>query len=1216
MKQSLIFLLFTLISAKLFAFPMIPSEFHVEKDGIRMKISCKQKVDPIASFSNIKKIDDFLDCNNKPIAEYCECIAKKFEGKPDLTPDQERTLETELGLFGTSQNVQLTRIGQEIASNQQILRMYGDDKDQACLDIEKDGPHHGAYQKIVESTSNTLSSIKKTDSETPAYVNSKYIDEAIVNQGIIRSGEDVNFANELNHDYNFLKYAAGQIALSNPQILLGSKKDRDRIKDFNADGSPVDPALKDQYENGEFLVPWQKELKKSIENPQNIKGDFSNSPVFNSMQRAFQSFGPFEDGNYTGDKQVYFEKMVQAIKRIGFSESDLKKIGTPGESIDDTKYRDKLGDNPFKRAMKSFALEHCKNSGNILLQEVKTNLIGGKRMNAYNEGFYRMHGRRLINNFLNIDPTKFDGAGKLRALSSLQNRMFSQMTNQFKHLENQTDKDKQDIMEYVLSKKDQMGRLWCGANYVSKHLESMKKHVEENAEDNRRFLEADLTVKELERQKAMVQTDSRKLESKLLQIEVVKLEMGRQITANYNEMEAIRLKIKDLKKKSGTGAEVSKLKAEYEKLEALVDELTSASDEEELKLQGLVKVIKEKEKISRYLTSAIEKVRENSVQNYKANETAIASRSRGKTKAVIEEGLPAVGVTLASLNNRFSFNVEAIRDFATTKAAEKAAEARKIFEAKKPAAGESTGFQSRVEDIGTNLSLLANAGNVDDIINEQQAALQYVGLPRVKLYDRKLDEESVLVVDVAGKMIVSNVAKETIKEVKAVEENLERISESTDKGVRPEIPSEVLASAGAVISNMVNNASDNLQRSSASEEVKAAHKEKVIAFEEKIEKVVGPLNFTAKGEYEAPKKIRDIVEDSMESNKSFKRMASMGRKPIEPTRTTPVEVEEPVKVSPMDFLSKAEVPVPFIAPTVKTPVEVKKNRFSNTVSVAKGSSSKIKAKLDSLSSAEINAILSKRMTSRAVGKKTDLIAKKPLKKVVDPRIQKLRDEIKRNKELSQKLDSQIQETEVESTALRGKSNPLFEKKSLAAATPNFEAPASGFIAPAKTSRTGSTGGGRSPASVKSFGGGSLGGSSASGNSAASSAAIEGRVSGGVVVNGEFIPSSLLARNIDIDGIKPAAAGSIVLSSKSSYELKPAVSKSIPEGTPRVKSISFSSLSDDKKEEFIQRELLRLKTNTIIIENSDGSEVVVKSKVKLRTRMKVANLNALFEKVDE
>ncbi|MFT6068112.1 MAG: hypothetical protein ACJAT2_002359 [Bacteriovoracaceae bacterium] len=1196
MKQSLFLALFTFYCANLFAFPWVPSEFLVEENGVTLKITCAQEQEPIANLGHIEKIENFLDCNNQPIETYCECIANKFENKDPLSPDQIRTLETEFGFFGSSNFQHLSQKVQDIALNQQVLSMYGDDENEACLDINKGGPHATAYKRILSSTKNALEVAKVESDNIPAYVNSKYIDEALASQGVIMSGKTENFDNEMNQDYEFLKEIAKSIAKVDPNILLKGKTHRDKVMNFGTDGVQIDPALRAQYTDNKALVPWQNNIKEFIVKGED-DGDYANSPIYKSMKRTFESFGPYEKGKFTGKKQIFFEKMIQAVKKIGFEESDLKKLANDTNPvIDDSKFKKRLDTNKFKDSMKPFAKELCANSGAILLQDVRTNVLGGKEMNAFNEGLYRYQGRSLMSQLLNINPKKVDGVKDLMRFSSIQNRLFSQMAKQFDHLETKTEKDKEDISHYILDRKDQMGRLWCGANYVSTQIKEWKEHVLNNDEDKRRFMSAKLSVSELEAQNKKVQSDLQSLENEFYQLEFISDDMDSRIVLALNDMELTQLKINGLGDSRADQKKKEELKEKLTNLDSLINNLEKTKKEEDDKISDLLKVINTKEALASKITRTIEKLKMGSVRNFdKVNASVMQNSVQGinfRNGQDPSYSRPSVAITQGYLNHQLSDQVKALTD----------------------------GKPSLIdEDVRVGMDYFKDARDVDNFLNVRDKRND-LPLPITSLLDQTIADNPLLTKDFSGAVKFTTGNIETVETAKTTQETLEILKSSAELGLKAGVDPELTEDLGKTIVSMVNNSSDNLESSNATEEVKAEHKESVVLFDDSMDSVLGDMKFTARGEREKPKNIRRVIEESIGTNKRVRKIASMGKKPKRANRLIPREIPSQEEEDSSKLASKILANTEKLLPMPPSPspsalikaAPLESKRF--VTSSVKQPKSFVSKKLDTLSSADVKAILSKRMTSRVQGKKTKII--KPKKIVVDPKIQKLRDEIEKSRILSQNLDSQIKETSNQTSALKERVLPTSSqaKSSRTESAPVVVAPKSNIVSASKKTNSGSISGGRSPASSKSLAGSSGGGGSAA--SAASSSAIEGRVSGGVVVNGEFIPSSLLARNIDIDGIRPISSESIVLGSKSSYEVKTSTNKSALKGKPRVKSATFSSLSVDKKEEFIQKELIRLKTDSLVIENSDGSEVVVKSKVRLRTRMKVADLNALFEKVDE
>ncbi len=1196
MKRSLIFILFTFYCANLFAFPWVPSEFLVEENGVTLKITCSQKQDPIADLGHIEKIENFLDCNNQPIESYCDCIANKYESKPALSPDQIRTLETEFGFFGNSNFQHLSQKVQDIALNQQVLSMYGDDENEACLDINSGGPHARAYQRVLNSTKSAFEEAKTKNDDIPAYVNSKYIDEALVSQGMIMSAKSENFDNEKNQDYEFLKEVAKSIAKVDPDILLKGKTHRDLIMNFGTDGVQIDPALRAQYADNKALVPWQKGIKEFV-----VKGDnnsnYANSPIYQSMKRTFESFGPYEKGKYIGRKQIFFEKMIQAVKKVGFKESDLKKLANDENPvIDDSKFKKQLSTDKFKNSMKPFAKELCANSGSILLQDVRTNVLGGKNMNAFNEGLYRHQGRSLMSQLLNIDPKKVDGVKELMRFSSIQKRLFSQMAQQFDHLENKTEKDKEEISNYILERKDQMGRLWCGASYVSTQIKEWKNHVLNDEEDKRRLVLAKLSTSELEVQVGKVHEDLRNLENEFYQLEAITDDMSTRIILAENDIEQTQNEINGLSDSRADQKKKEKLEEKLTNLDSLINSLVKTEKEESEKASDLLKVIDTKEALAGKIISAIDNLKEASVRNYNLKPAStISSQVSGveRSNSPIKANMGAhVGMTQGYLNHQLSDQVKA-------------------FTNGKPSLLD--------EDLRLGMEFFNDVGDVEKFLSIKNRKND-LPFTVTSLVDQTIADTPMLTTDISGAVKFSTENIEAIKTAKVTEETLGILTSSTALGLKEGLDPTLTEEVGSTLVAMVNNSTDNIEGSNAPDAVKAEHKNNVTNFDKAMEPVLGEMNFRARGENGTPKDIRSIIEESIGTNQKVRKIASMGKKPKSSNRLIPREFSTEFAPTPIASPAPVKLPAQILAnskkilgPPLSPSSVVKEVPFERKSFVTSSvSGPKAAKKLDTLSSADVKAILSKRMRSNAKTKKTSIV--KPKRIVVDPKVQKLRDEIEKNRLISQKLDSQIKETTDQTTALKKRVDPIAveDKKARVVATPVVKAPKAKVIA-AKKKVSSST---RTPARSKSFGGGSLGGSGGGGGSAAATSAIEGRVSGGVVVNGEFIPSALLARSIDLDGVKPISSESIVLGSKSSYEAKTSTNKAVSKGKPRVKSASFSSLSVDKKEEFIQKQFIKLKTNSLVIENSDGSEVVVKSKVRLRTRMKVADLNALFEKVDE
>lgn len=1197
MKQSLTFILFIFYSSSLLAFPWVPSEFLVEEKGVQLKITCKDPVEPVANLSHIEKLDNFLDCNNQTIESYCECIAKKFEKKDPLSPQQVRTLETEFGFFGSGTFEYLSHKVRDVALNQQVLRMYGDNKNEVCLDVDPGGAHELAYKRIQDSTKRAFG-VKSNLEAIPAYVNSKYIDQAFSAQGVILSGKDTNFENEISRDYNFLKEVARTMAINSPEVLLEDSLYRSNLRKYDKDGKKLHPDLVKQYAENRALLPWQNNIKKLVLG--NDGGsDYSASPIYSSMKNTLQSFGvgETEDGSFIGNKQDFFEKMVSAVQKIGFSKEDLQKLAEGG-TVDDSKFKKKLKTKDFKDSMKPFAKELCDNSGKSLLRGVKTNIFSGDEMNTFNEQTYRSQGRSLMSGLLDINPKSVEGVKSLMRLSSIQDRMFGQMASQFDHMENKTEKQKEEITNYILNRKDQMGRLWCGANYVSTQIKEWKAHVQSNEEDLKRFVRADATSQELKAQRIKVETDLRALEVEFRQLEYNVENMDSQITAAANEIELIALKLQALKNSENKNPrEVKDLNDELTNLESFILSLESAREKENTKINDLIEVMDGKEGLSKKISRTIDELSSGAVRNFVPSNIVSHVQATGVNSGGVLA--PRVALAQGYMNSQIGDQIQVTTD-------------RVEHDTLHNSAAQSLGSEPE-------LKYFDNVGDFDAFMSKSNRFTDIKFKTEVIFEDVGFSEQKVISKDTSGEIIERTGQAETMADSAMVGGIMNVIKESAEKGTREEIDDNLIEEAGETIVTMVNNVTDNLENSELPEEEILKHKEEVEEFDNAMTSVIGDMKFNAKGEYDKPKRIRTVIEESIGTNKRVKRLARMGKKPLKANRTIPREIPSipkakkvsPVAVNP--FVS----PVPTKTEKTKKKVTPVASNIRNFLpSMTKKTTSKVESRIQQLSKKEIDAILKSKMTSKTKGRKENEATKKILKPRVDPRVAKLRAEIEKNRKISERLDSQIDETAVATESLKRKVNPapIRDVKSEVLGAPSVVAPKSSQVVRSKKASSG--GARRSIGSTKGFSGGSIGGGgSSSGSSAVSSSAIEGRVSGGVVVNGEFIPSSLLAKNIDIDGIRPAAE-SIVLDSKSSFEAEPSKGIGASKGKPRVKSASFASMSDEKKEKFIQKELIRLKSESLVIENSDGSEIVVKSKVRLRTRMKVADLNALFEKVDE
>ena len=266
----------------------------LEKDGKQLIYSCNNKVEPPGDFKFIKEFKEYVDCNNKPVEQYCACIYKKFENSKPLSVEDHSLLTTEIGFFGGAPNSYLQGMVAQMGPSQQLKRLYGLSDNKSCMQIEKGGANQFSYERVQEQTNHMLDIANDMGTTVPAYVNSKYLDEALAVQNAALVGKDANFKNERDHDAEFMLEIAKFYAEKDQKMLLGSKDyaaNEYLVRD--EEGKIRGGQERADISAGKVLLPWQSELKDFVLSRTDQNGSkFLKSPLFKSLFKTFERFGP------------------------------------------------------------------------------------------------------------------------------------------------------------------------------------------------------------------------------------------------------------------------------------------------------------------------------------------------------------------------------------------------------------------------------------------------------------------------------------------------------------------------------------------------------------------------------------------------------------------------------------------------------------------------------------------------------------------------------------------------------------------------------------------------------------------------------------------------------------------------------------------------------------------------------------------------------------
>lgn len=1213
----LLSILLYIASFSALGFPGIPTEFIVNQNGQTIKVSCDRETVPVLNTVNFEKLENFVNCNGKTAVQYCECINRKYEG--NLSADEIKRLQIEMGMFGTPNQPHLQDFAKNIGVLQKSLSTYSADKSANCIDTSQGGAHQNDYNIIRNQESMILAREgHELDDEkhVPGYVQTKYIDEAIAQQELASAAVFQKQNQWKEQDFNFLIGLAAEIAKYDDKLLTRGQlyRNQERAREAMNETSTFDS----QLDRGKEVLEWQNHVMKSVSEKRlwgRQPASFQNSPLLKSMAATFKSFG--KDGN-TGyfppnKQQPFFEDLINLTKSLGLNKEQIEKL-KKGETVDLSEVKRNYGKNrEFRDHVNSLNRTMCDSMGAALLHHTETGDKHG--MDELHKNIFRTQGRSLLNSYLGMDPETIEGAIQMRKFERLQEQMLSRMVTQFNHTNYVTDSDpakKEELVQkYLADRKDQMGRLWCSSNEIQALSEKWKTEVQTNTEAMARAYAGSLTFVDQQSTLKRLNTKMGDLKKDAFHIEQTIELFKRDIDELQYENQEFAAEIRALEESEFQDPRaIRSLKGRIAQNESRMANIQKEIDAEEVKKGAVAKEMGETNKLIAALMERQEKAYDRIVQ-IQVSPPGVASTATNPAAPFTDAYREAhafyggrANFSSEQMNSQMAFN------FGLTQ-----------LRANRNTEGDVA--YGPADENGVGPEATTSDGAPETIKSPEVPATPSVNTEIPVVADNTVLLEEIDPTEIYTPVINGNTGEveektqgEIVEEVTSiVSDTLKEVEDSVELGVTEEFKERsggtVSATIAGVIEDMVNETTTAIDVANIDREASEAAKAfsaSVRSINKKAEPVLGEMNFTEIGELSPKKSMAEIIEGKL-TPKNFMDFIQPTEKPKENKKAaTPEQLAS-------EFNSESTIPTPLM-PDAISPTEADSNIIKAKKLAARTREVTTQAS-KAVVSAQTEAVIAERLANTISSPKKDAKAKG--KGVESSEVQRLREQIARERKVAANLEREISESTTapvsSKTEVAPESIPV-PVRTVTQVQP--ESTPAAITTGSKPDNSSTVNSGSNTRSVASFGGGGGGGATAP-STGSSNAQIDGRVDGGVIVNGEFIPNALLANSSSGSSTRNGTAigsSDLKLTSESSYQLEP-VSTDVQVGdVPTVVSQKFSQLGPEEKEQFIQQELLRLKTDKIIIEIADGTNLLVKSKIKLRTRMKVADLNSLLEDANE
>jgi len=900
------------------------------------------------------------------------------------------------------------------------------------------------------------------------------------------------------------------------------------------------------------IVTWEDSVKAMIVS--NKRGAFDGSPLFQSLKDTFDKE---EGGEYIPNRSAFFDELVRSVRALGLDNKDIENL-KKGVKPEADLVRKRMNSPIFSEAISKVANTMCLNLSTEFLWKAKTEDPTTQLMTVERIRKNASKGSALIKEFSVLNPSDEEDRLKLREMIRLRNNMFEKMVSQFDiYRESNPSKELDDkIKKYINKKKVSMGKLWCQERTIQEELGNFETTVvKEGAEVAPEAITTFNTVQELEEQLLIHELEGTQLDE---EIGNLKRRIGRyeqELSHSRTQLQIAEAQLQNAKDSPGT------LETELHALRGRVNGFRK-------NLAHYPALIKKEERRKTELAALLGKSRR--------DQRRLKKKIRDTVNVAVEDQGGWFDNWTQNTANGHSAAASDVGNVPTTT--------------------RPSPTQRQAMDEETRRRVFSDYAVVQNSASGQVTG----GGSPVTVKERTYGDERTVSYNTDTKEYsVRTNREEALEHAEVSTRIINVVRDSTEKGVKAGTSEDVLDSISGTMTSLANDVSNSLELSDVGEAEIQNFEESIAEFDKDMSPVLGEMNFTALDEFDPAKSVDEIADSHLA--KQLDTINSQGNEVAANLAGSLKETLSPV--IPVDQGSTPGSPESFISPEV----------------INKGSTNNSKKALTSNKKASSKGVIKRQsadelarsiFNSRREGRDSEASEEELKVKKADPiksaEIERLKREIAKEKEANKALDKEIAESKEDREKLKQKttSKPAVLDRSVP--TPSTKP----IVSPTPGSGTRTTGGDRKTASVAS----SRIGSAAS-SSAAVNAVVDGRVKGGVIVNGEFIPQALLS-NQAVKSVQEVPNSDLILSSNSTYNMSPITSKNKMAGIPVVKSDKFSKLSPEEKEIFIQNQFTRLKAEQILIEVEDGTNLLVKSTVKLRTRIKVSGLNKLLEKANE
>ncbi len=905
--------------------------------------------------------------------------------------------------------------------------------------------------------------------------------------------------------------------------------------------------------DGNQIVTWQDSVKAMIEGHE--EGSFDGSPLFQSLK---DTLGREKSGEYIPNRDAFFDSLVSTVRALGLEKQDVEnlKIGIK-PPIDLVKKR--MGSPFFSDAVSKVADSMCLSLSQEFLWKAKTEDPTNGLMSVERIRKNASKGSELIKQFSVLDPSKPEDRPKLKEMIRVRNNMFSKMVSQFDdyrtaHPSKETD---EKIKKYIESKKISMGKLWCGERKIQEELGDFETTVVKANEVAPETVQTMTTVQDYKEELLKHELEGTQIDEEIGEVKrkISRYQDELAFSRTQLQVEEANLRLAKLDPNT-TENELNNLVGRvkgYRKNLAIYPALIKKEEDNKTRLAALLGDSRRAQRMMK------KKIRE-TVSEAIESDTGWFGKWGQEERPQRGRRGRASGDQTSTIHSEPAMNEEVRRRVLTD---------YKVV----PSSG-GTGSSGSASDAAASL-----ATRIVKIEHGDQNTVSY---------DSNTDE-----------YVVRTNREEALDQAVVTTKIINTVRESTGRGLREGTSEDVLDSISGTMSSLANDVSNSLELNDVGEEGVEDFKKTIAKFDSDMSPVLGEMNFTALGEFDSAKSVDQITDSHLS-----KQLGTVKKQGVDLAANlagklqetfSPSTNENTIEKNPVSGLASPE--------GIKAGPEVASNLAGTSLSKLKGQTAKERAK------SIFNARKKNSRSQSTIEEELEVQEADPLKTT---EIEKLQREIAQEKKAKEKLDREIRDSKGKRDKLASRSLEKEKQEDPVVATPGLKPSVTPTPFKGKLKRNTSSGGSntRKINSVKS---GSVG--SAASSTGNVGAVVDGRVKGGVIVNGEFIPQALLSTKVAAS-VKDVPNSDLILSSNSTYDMEPISSANKMSGVPVVKSDKFSKLTPEEKEIFIQEQLTRLRAEEILIEVEDGTNLLVKSTVKLRTRLSVAGLNQLLEKADE